>query len=191
MNNNPKIYQVLPDGTWDGIERYAKPDPYDVGNWLLPGGCTFEVPPTTSQGEIARLAGLTWEVVIDKRGTEFWLADGTECVITEIDTDLPEGALLEKPVKQLSPEEIANQYSAAIQDFLDNKAREKRYDNIKSAALRAALPDSPFHSEGVAAGTWMDNCWALSYQIRQEVESGTRPLPTIEELLNLMPELVW
>jgi hypothetical protein len=25
----------------------------------------------------------------------------------------------------------------------------------------------------------------------QEVESGTRPLPTIEELLNLMPELVW
>ena len=90
-----------------------------------------------------------------------------------------------------TPEEIENSYINAIQSFMDSKAQEKNYDNIKSAALRAALPDSPFHNEGLAAGTWMDNCWALSYQILAEVKVGTRQMPTVEELINMMPELMW
>jgi len=103
------------------------------------------------------------------------------------------GKALEDEFKppELTPEQVLSIYTNAIQRFMDQKASEKNYDNIKSAALRAALPDSPFHAEGIAAGTWMDNCWALSYQILDEVKAGTRNMPTVDQLIGMLPELVW
>jgi len=119
--------------------------------------------------------------------------DGSQDHLITEDMVLLTGKALEDEFKppELTPEQIQQKYVDAIQLFMDRKAAEKKYDNIKSAALRAALPNSPFHAEGLAAGTWMDNCWALSYQVLAEVKNGTRPMPTIEELIDMMPELVW
>lgn len=77
-----------------------------------------------------------------------------------------------------------------VQKHLDNSAMNKGYDDIKSAALRAGLPDSPFHSEGVAFGTWMDNCWAYTYKVKADVNAKKRTAPTVEELIAELPELV-
>ena len=90
-----------------------------------------------------------------------------------------------------TPEQIENSYINLIQTHMDSKAQEKKYDNIRSAALRAALPNSPFHDEGVAAGEWMDNCWLIGYQVLAEVKNGERELPTEQEMISLLPELVW
>ena len=78
----------------------------------------------------------------------------------------------------------------AVQQHMDSTAAQRNYDGIQSAALRAALPNSPFHAEGVAYGEWMDACWARCYQIMAEVEAGQRAQPTADELLAELPELV-
>lgn len=80
--------------------------------------------------------------------------------------------------------------TASVQQHMDSTATTKGYDGIQSAALRAALPSSPFHSEGVAYGEWMDSCWARCYQILAEVEAGQRAQPTAEDLIAELPELV-
>lgn len=77
----------------------------------------------------------------------------------------------------------------AVTAFLDDAARLNGYDNIINASLRAALPNSPYHLEGVAYGEWMDTVWAYCYTVLEEVEAGTRTEPTIEELIAELPAL--
>lgn len=89
-----------------------------------------------------------------------------------------------------SVSEIIEQYRQAIQDFLDTRAAERDYDNIQTAALRAALPNSPFHDEGVAYGEWMDSCWAVGIAVMNSAVANEIPTPTIPQLLAMMPELV-
>ena len=95
-----------------------------------------------------------------------------------------------QPVLEPQPEQILTSLTQAMQAHLDAEAQTKRYDNIKSAALRAGYP-GPFHDEGVAAATWMDTCYALGYTIMAEVVAQTRPTPTAQELIALMPVMVW
>jgi len=78
---------------------------------------------------------------------------------------------------------------AAIEAEMNRQAALRNYDNIKSAALRAGYP-GPFHDEGVAYATWMDDCYAKAYEVLAEVEAGERPMPTPEEAVAMMPPLV-
>lgn len=94
------------------------------------------------------------------------------------------------PPAQMTTPEVIEQYRQAIQDFLNVKAAERDYDNIQTAALRAALPNSPFHAEGVAYGEWMDACWAVGISVMNSAVANEIPTPTIPQLLAMMPELV-
>ena len=89
----------------------------------------------------------------------------------------------------LTNEQLLNNLIDGVQNFLDSKAREKQYDDIKSAALRAAYP-GPFQQEGIAYASWMDQCWYHCYQVKAEVENNTRSVPTLEELIAEFPTLV-
>ena len=46
-------------------------------------------------------------------------------------------------------------------------------------------------AEGIAFATWMDNCYMTGQTIMAEVQAGTRPLPTVEEFIAALPEMVW
>jgi len=72
----------------------------------------------------------------------------------------------------------------------DAKAKEKRYDNRLTCALRAGYA-GPFQAEGQAFAQWMDTCNAYAYGVMAEVVQGTRPLPTIDDLLAELPVLTW
>lgn len=89
-----------------------------------------------------------------------------------------------------SAEAIINSISAKVQAFMDSKASERGYDNIRSAAVRAALPASPFHAEGVAYGEWMDKCWASCYVMLNKAQKGEIPTPTAQDVINQLPTLV-
>jgi hypothetical protein len=78
------------------------------------------------------------------------------------------------------------EYTAAIQAMLDTKAREHHYDDIVSACSYAAAPN-PFQSEGISFVSWRGACWALCYSLMAEVQAGTRPQPTIAQLVATMP----
>lgn len=78
-------------------------------------------------------------------------------------------------------------YEKAVTRFLDEQAYIKGYDNIHSAALRAAIPNSPFHQEGLAYAEWMDSVWAYCYQELDKIKNNLRSEPTITEFIAELP----
>ena len=95
------------------------------------------------------------------------------------------------PPEPPSLEEQTAVFDAALVAHLDATARERRYDNRITCALRAGYP-GPFQAEGIAFAAWMDQCNALAYQLLAEVVAGTRPMPdSPQALIDLMPVMIW
>jgi hypothetical protein len=94
-----------------------------------------------------------------------------------------------EPAQPAGPtlEQRAAALLAGVDAHLNAAAQAKGYDNILSAAIRAALPASAFHDEGVAFGTWMDAVYARCYQLMAAVQAGEMAEPTLEELVSMLP----
>lgn len=93
-----------------------------------------------------------------------------------------------------TPEEIAAQTKQqliwTVQNHLDTYTRQYGYDDIKSAVTYADEPAVPkFQSEGRTFRAWRSLVWAACYAILADVLAGTRPVPTVDELLAELPGL--
>ena len=99
---------------------------------------------------------------------KLWIADGNTP-----EPEYTEQELIEQ-TKQMA--------LTAVQNMLDNAAKAKGYDSILSACTYAAYPN-PFQAEGQEFVAWRGAVWAKCYEILGEVEAGTRPVPTVSELL--------
>ena len=95
---------------------------------------------------------------------------------------------LAAPAPPLTDEEITARLALAVQQHLDDTARQRNYDNIKSAALRASYV-GPWRAEGIAFAQWMDACWETAYQVQADVANGLRTTPTASELIAELPTL--
>lgn len=93
-----------------------------------------------------------------------------------------------RPPTPLNLEQRAAALLQAVERHLNKAARARRYDDIRSAALRAGYP-GPFHEEGVAFATWMDAVYATCYQLLAQVQAGEIPEPNEAELLAMLPAL--
>ena len=100
--------------------------------------------------------------------------------------------LLDKNAEELAEEaaQTLKQMEKALDAYIDSVAREKRYDNRITATMRAGYLN-PWQQEGLAFGQWMDSCYVKAHEILAEVYAGTRAIPTAEELIAEMPEMVW
>ena len=86
----------------------------------------------------------------------------------------------------------------SVQTLVDNKARELRWDDIKSARAGAGVPlegtesvgEITIHTEAVKLAKWDRSVWAKAGEIEAAVLAGTREIPTVEELLAELPVLV-
>lgn len=89
-----------------------------------------------------------------------------------------------------SPEQILSRLTAKLQDHLDSTAQAYGYDDIKSAISYADEPAVPkFQQEGQAFRSWRSLFWAAANELRAAVESGTRAIPTLSELIAALPTL--
>ena len=88
-------------------------------------------------------------------------------------------------------EQIIAEFTYAIQQRLDDFSRTRGYDNILSAATYATSTVAKFATEGQYAVDARDATWSKSYEILAAVEAGTRPVPTLDELLAELPALTW
>lgn len=79
----------------------------------------------------------------------------------------------------------------AVQRHLDETARTRGYDGILSLASYAASTHPPFAAEGRAGADWRDSVWGYCYQVLADVQAGTRPIPTAEQLIGELPAMVW
>lgn len=87
--------------------------------------------------------------------------------------------------------EIERRGVDAVQQHLDAVAAARGYDGILSACTYAVDTHPTFKSEGQACVNWRGAVWASCYQILAEVQAGTRTAPTEQELIALLPAIVW
>jgi hypothetical protein len=90
--------------------KEARPDPRNKGEFLMPKHSTLIAPPTVAVNEAAVFDGSAWSVVIDHRGTEYWLENGEYYIIKDLGVAPPAGSLPSEPppvpVPDPTPEEI-------------------------------------------------------------------------------------
>jgi hypothetical protein len=79
------------------------------------------------------------------------------------------------------------QFTDAVQVHLDAGAKALGYDGILSACSYATSTNLPFSVEGKSCLDWRDAVWLYCYTELAKVEAGTRPLPTVEEIISELP----
>jgi hypothetical protein len=85
---------------------------------------------------------------------------------------------------------MLGKFITAMEAHYDSVARDKKYDNRLTCALRAGYA-GPFQLEGQAFAIWMDNCNAYGYLEMAKVLNGTRQMPTVEQLISELPSAPW
>lgn len=79
----------------------------------------------------------------------------------------------------------------AVQNLLDSKAQDKNYDNGFAIASYANSTDTIFHDEANRFIAWRDNVWDKCYEILNAFQNGEIEMPTIEYVLERLPNLEW
>lgn len=100
----------------------------------------------------------------------------------------------DNPVKiELAPltqEQIIKSFTNLIQNFMDSKAQELNYDSIFTAITYENDSNTKFAKEAEAFKKWRSQVWTICYAVLDEVLMGQREVPTKEELISLLPEVV-
>ena len=100
-----------------------------------------------------------------------------------------QGYAPERPIEEVQAK-IQKQLTDAVQCVLDSKAQELNYDNCLSVCSYIDTGVARFDAEGKAFRSWRSAVWERGYEILAEVQEGKREIPTEEELLAELPELV-
>lgn len=125
MTIQKQIYQLDDDGVWDGLEKFARPDPMNEGEFLIPARCTELPPPEAGANQAAQFVGGGWMLIPDYRGRTYWLADRSSATITRVGVELPAGALDADPgptsddIKQARIVEINQALSSIASQKID------------------------------------------------------------------------
>lgn len=84
---------------------------------------------------------------------------------------------------------LEEQYTSQVQAMLDKAAQELGYDNCLSVCSYIETGVEKFDKEGRQFRAWRSAIWNRGYELLDEVKAGTRPVPTPEELPDLLPKL--
>lgn len=86
-------------------------------------------------------------------------------------------------------EDVVDEYTAKVQEYLDATARERGYDGILSLCSYVTSTDATFAKEGQAGVAWRDAVWRKCYEMLEEVQAGTRTAPT--DIISELPSFTW
>jgi hypothetical protein len=140
-------YQTDFDGIYVGTVE-ADESQLEPGVYLIPARAYEDPPPALADHEAAKRVGGAWQVIPDWRGYVYWLADGTEHVIEEINVTPPAGALAEQPeaslvaMKSWTAQEIEYACASQIVGGFDSMALGAQYRYPSKASDQANLTAS-------------------------------------------------
>lgn len=87
---------------------------------------------------------------------------------------------------------VVNMVSKRVSDMLDEFARTKNYDDVKSCATYSNSTNATFKAEADRIIELRDQCFSDLYLYIAEVSTGTKPVPSsFSEIQALLPELTW
>lgn len=92
-------------------------------------------------------------------------------------------------VRPKTSAEIQRELEAAVDAFMDSKARVKGFRDRHSFALRAGITGSSWHAQALVFGAWMDAVNDYCYQVQLDCMDGKRTVPTVDELLAELPKM--
>ena len=84
-----------------------------------------------------------------------------------------------------------NEYTKAIQDHIDSVAKSKQYNDGVSLASYVNSTKTQWKTEAEIFVAWRDSVWEFSFDLLSQVQSGIISQPTIDQLLNQLPQINW
>lgn len=85
--------------------------------------------------------------------------------------------------------QLVASFDAAVEAHLRDGAVAAGYTNLERACMYAAAPN-PYQAESQSFVSWAGNVWAYCRGELAKVQAGTRPTPTIEEIISELPARV-
>lgn len=131
-----------------------------------------------------------WQAILDENDLVVTVNDWENSVGIPCDSETPIGYRWTGSGFVEPQSSIEKRLSARLTQHFDEVAQSKQYDNRITCALRSGYA-GPYQHDGIAFGSWMDNCNAYAYTIYSEIASGTIALMTEDEFIALMPPMAW
>jgi len=169
------------------------------GGVFTPPNCTTVKPLAKKDGFVCVVNESEWAYIEDNRGITVY------DINTKLDSRVSYLGTIKEGFTKLVPSEFdvwngtaweidlvaqataqAKSINNAIQNHLDTKAQEFRYDNMMSARSYTGYTNA-FQAEAQALATWASECWVVAGEIEADVEAGTREMPTVDEVLAELP----
>lgn len=117
--------------------------------------------------------------------------DGNGQFIAQWNTKLPQPTVDQLAAAAPALPNVEGEVIAAVQKRLDDFAQTRNYFGIMSACTYVASNVPKFQGEGLYCVAIRDKHWAACYQILADVQAGLRPIPSADEVLKEMPDLLW
>lgn len=92
-----------------------------------------------------------------------------------------------QPSQEENEAQLQSVMTNAVQRALDDFAKTRGYDGIMSACSYSNSTDAQFKLEANYCIQLRDTTWRMGYAILAEVKAGTRPIPSVEELIAELP----
>lgn len=95
------------------------------------------------------------------------------------------------PLSEVTREDIIKGYENAVQSHLDTVAQSRGYDNTYTCLSYIASTDETWKREAAAFNAWRDAVWRKCHKILDMVANDQMAVPTVEELITLLPVIDW
>jgi hypothetical protein len=82
-------------------------------------------------------------------------------------------------------------YEAAIQAMVDTTATERKFRDGVTMASYVNSTNPQWAAEAIAFVAWRDGVWAYAYAELEQVKTGQRPQPTVEDFLAEIEPIDW
>lgn len=83
------------------------------------------------------------------------------------------------------------EYTKEIQNHIDTVAKSKNYENGFSCATYVNSTIPQWKAEAETFIIWRDSVWSYAYQELEKVQSNLRDQPTVQELIEELPNIQW
>jgi hypothetical protein len=129
-------------------------------------------------------AGVVWSVSPDATVND-------DEAMNRFVADYPADGGVIPPYNPASAIPTITDYENAIQNLVDETAREKQFRDGVTLASYIGSTIPRWAAEAMAFVAWRDNVWRYSYGELAKFQAGQRPQPTVEKFLEEIARIAW